>query len=79
MLLVDFARELGLPMNGLAIGNHYGWTTDEAKAKTMEGAGARIEFVPAARGRWQDDQTTKFDGWQIVVPVGAEVASGVDS
>jgi len=47
-LLIDFARELGLPMRGLHMDRHVGWTTDQAKAQTM--AGTVFEHVRPVKG-----------------------------
>ena len=75
MLLLDFGRELGLPIRGLYMGRHFGWTTDRAKAETMRGNGARVEYVPSLDQR---KEARRFDGWEISFHVGAEVCESGD-
>ena len=72
-LLVDFGREMGLPLRWVYMGRHFGWTTDRAKAETMKGNGARVEFVPTLA---KDKDARKFDGYEISFPVGAERSPG---
>ncbi len=60
MLLLDYAREtVGLPMRGLHLGAHIGWTTNEEKAEKMALAGARRQRI--------------HNGWDISFAVDAEV------
>jgi hypothetical protein len=69
-LMVEFARELGLPMGSVLHGSHFGWTTDREKAETMKGRGASVEWVPSHDPR---PEARRFDGWEIHFPIGAEL------
>lgn len=57
----------------------YGWTTKESLAETMRGAGATVTSIQAARGRWFDKDTARFDGWQISFPLDREAHTQEDA
>jgi hypothetical protein len=87
--MIDYARELGLPMRGLLNGQHVGWTTDRTKAETMRGQRYEVEIPIGDEGltevvqrdvrvEWVPShdprpEARRFDGWQISFPVGVEL------
>jgi hypothetical protein len=47
-LLLELARELGLPMGGMVGGKHVGYTTNRAAAEELYRNGATVASLPAA-------------------------------
>jgi hypothetical protein len=58
-----------MPLRGFWRGQHFGWTTDAAKAETMRGNGATVADVPSYDQR---PEARKFDGFEVSFPLGAE-------
>ena len=42
LLLLEYARSIGVPCNGLQAGRRIGWTVDLAKAEDLRARGATV-------------------------------------
>lgn len=67
MLLLDYARSLGVAMGSLHVGRHVGWTTDEAKADKLREAGANLAHYVS--------QDPRYSGWEVSFAEGREVTT----
>lgn len=70
MLLIDYARSLGMSMGGLHNGRHCGMTSDPEKAQKLRDAGASVVDCTYA----SDDPLPQ---WTLEFAVGSE-AYGVE-
>lgn len=66
MLLLDYGRSFGMPLNGVHFGAHVGWTTNGEVATKMREHGARVSAY--AHKGWSG-------GYEVSFPRDAEAVS----
>jgi hypothetical protein len=72
-LLVDYARELGIPMRAVHLGAHVGFTHDAAAVATLRGSDVwrcAVNAYRATRANSTEAEAARFDGYEVVIPIG---------